>query len=227
MAERPEHIPEKFWDPENETVRVDDLAKSYAELERKASQSKPPAGSDPKADPEPTKSSEDLKLEDFDAELNQFGQLSPNSRQRLVDSGIPEAMVDAYVANRQSSKEAAMNDAYEAAGGKEKFEGMRAWVGQELGQDAVKALDNAVNSGDPYTRESVIRGMYARYAEANSEPTLVEGRGAGGKTGASFGSWEEVQEAMKDPKYRRDPAYRAEVERKIARSSALGNATPV
>ena len=33
--QRPEHIPEKFWDPEAGTVRVDALARSYGELERK------------------------------------------------------------------------------------------------------------------------------------------------------------------------------------------------
>lgn len=224
MAERPEHIPEKFWDSENETVKVDDLAKSYAELERKASQPKPQPRQDPPPDNKPT---DGLKLEDFDAELNQFGQLSPNSRQRLVDSGIPEAMVDAYVSNRQSTKDAALNEAYEIVGGKENFENMRSWVGQELGQDYIKSLDNAVNGSDPFTRESVLRGVYGRYAEANSEPNLVEGRPAKGNSGAAFSSWEEVTQAMSDPKYKRDPAYRAEVQAKIGRSQNLGSARPL
>lgn len=34
-AERPEHIPEKFWDAESGAVRSDALLKSYVELERK------------------------------------------------------------------------------------------------------------------------------------------------------------------------------------------------
>ena len=34
-AERPEHIPEKFWDAEAGTVRSEALLKSYVELERK------------------------------------------------------------------------------------------------------------------------------------------------------------------------------------------------
>jgi hypothetical protein len=32
--QRPEHIPEKFWDAEKGEVRVEEMAKSYAELER-------------------------------------------------------------------------------------------------------------------------------------------------------------------------------------------------
>lgn len=34
---RPAYLPEKFWDPEGKTVRLDAMAKSYGELERKLS----------------------------------------------------------------------------------------------------------------------------------------------------------------------------------------------
>ena len=34
---RPNHVPEKFWDPEAKQVRIDALTKSYSELERKLS----------------------------------------------------------------------------------------------------------------------------------------------------------------------------------------------
>ena len=34
VAERPEHIPEKFWDTDAGEVKVDDLAKSYINLEK-------------------------------------------------------------------------------------------------------------------------------------------------------------------------------------------------
>lgn len=34
-AQRPEHVPEKFWDAEKGEIRVDGMAKSYAELERR------------------------------------------------------------------------------------------------------------------------------------------------------------------------------------------------
>lgn len=33
-ASRPEHIPEKFWDPEKKLARTDDLAKAYTNLEK-------------------------------------------------------------------------------------------------------------------------------------------------------------------------------------------------
>lgn len=36
-AQRPGHIPEKFWDSKNKTVRLDALIKSYLELEKRFS----------------------------------------------------------------------------------------------------------------------------------------------------------------------------------------------
>ena len=34
-VDRPEHIPEKFWDSETKSVRTDDVLKSYSELEKR------------------------------------------------------------------------------------------------------------------------------------------------------------------------------------------------
>lgn len=39
-VERPEHIPEKFWDKDNKTIRVDDLVKSYSEVEKELHKTK-------------------------------------------------------------------------------------------------------------------------------------------------------------------------------------------
>jgi hypothetical protein len=50
VPQRPEHIPEKFWDPEAGSVRVDALARSYGELERKLGRMVPlPEGGEPGA----------------------------------------------------------------------------------------------------------------------------------------------------------------------------------
>ncbi|WP_426959275.1 capsid assembly protein [Muricoccus radiodurans] len=45
-ASRPAEVPEKFWDPERGTIRVDALLKSYRELERKLSARFLPPGAD-------------------------------------------------------------------------------------------------------------------------------------------------------------------------------------
>lgn len=44
--DRPQDVPEKFWDPERRAIRVDALLKSYRELERRLSQRDRPIGPD-------------------------------------------------------------------------------------------------------------------------------------------------------------------------------------
>jgi hypothetical protein len=44
--ERPQDVPEKFWDPERRAIRVEALLKSYRELERRLSQRERPPGPD-------------------------------------------------------------------------------------------------------------------------------------------------------------------------------------
>lgn len=46
-GERPSFIPEKFWDGERGTVRLEAMAKSYGELERKLAERRPPAEAAP------------------------------------------------------------------------------------------------------------------------------------------------------------------------------------
>ena len=63
------------------------------------------------------------------------------------------------------------------------------------------------------------QGLHARYVAANgAEPALVTGATAG-QSGDVFSSTAQLVEAMRDPRYAADPAYRATVEAKLARSS--------
>ncbi|HEX6011483.1 MAG TPA: hypothetical protein VFY87_06695 [Geminicoccaceae bacterium] len=55
-AERPVHVPEKFWDPEEGVVRLEALLKSYLELERKLGTARP--DSEPGAAPANTSADE-------------------------------------------------------------------------------------------------------------------------------------------------------------------------
>ena len=66
-----------------------------------------------------------------------------------------------------------------------------------------------------------IRGVYARFiADGGSPVSLVQGdtQGSGARP---FNSAAQVTEAMKDPRYGNDPAYRAQVEQRLAISTVI------
>lgn len=230
-AVRPEHIPEKFWDAATGTAKVDDMARSYAELERARSTptGKPPAaGEAPPADPvvaaAAAAAGEAGKGVDFAAYTSEFataGALSEKSYTDLAAKGLPKALVDQFIAGRtaqaqvaQFQEQAATSEAFSLAGGQDAYSNMLVWAEANLSAADQGAFDKAV-VGDSASRKQAIMALKAQYTPARgSNPALIAGEGAGDGAGA-FGSRAEVTAAMRDPRYKADPAYRATVERRI------------
>jgi hypothetical protein len=73
------------------------------------------------------------------------------------------------------------------------------------------------------TIKMAVAGLKARYEQANgaSSGRLIQGD-VKGPSGGAFRSIAEIVEAMKDPRYAKDPAYRSDVEKRVALSNALG-----
>jgi hypothetical protein len=90
-----------------------------------------------------------------------------------------------------------------------------------LTPDEVKAFNAAV-IGTPAAQSLAISGLKARFeAAVGSDPSLVRGSAAAGGAGAGYQSRAEVTADMKDPRYKKDPAYRAAVQAKLSRSGQL------
>lgn len=220
-AQRPDYIPEKFWDAAKGVVKAEEMAKSYAELEKKQSQPQPIT--DPKA-VESTIAAKGLNIDEFAQEFAKSGKLSDESYKKLDGAGVPKATVDAYIAGQQAIAEKMANEAYAVVGGKDQYAAMIKWAGASMTQDEIAAFDKAVTSGDSNAMRLAIEGLKARYVAANgSDPKLVNGTGDGSQTGDVFRSWNEVTVAMQDTRYGRDPAYTQDLMNKLNRSE-LGNA---
>lgn len=217
-VQRPEHIPEKFWDSEKGTAKVDELAKSYAELERSRSQAlaKPPEQA-----PAGTNVAPD-EFVAFSTEYATNGKLSDESYAALAAKGLPKAVVDDYIASKAAAARVAEFEAKEAtaeahslAGSADAYNSMLDWAQANLSPADQAAFDAAV-VGDAASRKQAITSLKAQYTAARgSDPKLLAGEGEGGGSGA-FQSRAEVTTAMRDPRYKEDPAYRATVERRLA-----------
>jgi hypothetical protein len=83
-----------------------------------------------------------------------------------------------------------------------------------------KAFNQAVNSGHVESAKLAVAGIRAKYTTAlGSNPALVGGR-ANPNTGPQpYGSWDQVRVAMGDKRYSNDPAFRKEVEGRLAVST--------
>lgn len=202
-GDRPSWLPEKFKSAE-------ELAKAYGELEKKQSG---------KLDPIPPAASK-VDLEAFSKEYSEKGELSEDSLKSLEEKGLPRQYVEAYISGVRALAEQQLNNLTSEVGGREAYGSMVQWASQNLKPEQIEAYNKAVSAADPQQQALAIRGLYAQYKQ-QAGPSLLSGRANGGPAHPPFGSWAQVKEAMSNPKYAKDPAYRAEVSERLRNSSNL------
>jgi len=223
VDERPEWLPEKFKTPE-------DMAKSYAALEKKMSGGKDTEAKVDESTPTEIPSNEDAKEVaekaglDFDAmqlEYGSNGQLSDETYEAINKSGIPRDVVDSYIAGQEALATSLRTDMFSSVGGEENYGSMMQWASNNLDKAEVNAYNNVMGTSDPAQIQLAVRGLHAQYqADTGSNPSLISGETTA-NAGSKFESVAQVTAAMRDPKYKTDPAFRKTVEAKLARSSVI------
>lgn len=207
---RPEWLPEKF-------ATVEDMAKSYGELEKKLS--------GPSEEPEAVEEAEAPKSEgpDFDKFAQQFasdGALSDESFSELEGMGYPREMVETYINGMQSAQTADTDAVMSVAGGTEGYQELTEWAKANMETNELELYNNMVGTGTDNAKMAVEWLMSKREAAGGVEPTLLSGKSAA-PAKDEFRSTAEVVAAMKDARYGKDSAYTKDVEEKLGRSSVF------
>ena len=103
-------------------------------------------------------------------------------------------------------------------GGEERYGDMLQWAKNTLNPQEVQMFDTVMERGDPLAAFFAVRSLAYRYEDAlGRDGTMVTGTAPRGD-GSQFTSQAEVVEAMSDPRYDRDPAFRQKVMKKLERS---------
>lgn len=237
---RPSWLPEKF---KSEV----DFAAAYAELEKKLGEQ----GSESKTDPakqeaidkpldqakkdEAPKEGEvtqeqakeaaekaGLNFDELSAKFWEKGSLEDSDYEALEKSGIPKHLVDQFAAGQKAVVQLERMEAISRIGTEDQYNEMLAWAADTFSEAEVEAYNKAVNGPDKSARFMAMDGLKARYsAVVGNEPA----RQAGGKapTGALevYESLAQMKADMSKPEYQKDPAFRAKVEAKLARSNIM------
>ncbi|CAB4140911.1 capsid assembly protein [uncultured Caudovirales phage] len=197
---RPGWLPEKFQNAE-------DMAKAYSELEKKIGTK---TGITPDA------------FQKYSEEFIANGDLSDESVKAVSSLGIPEEIVRAYVEGQKAVMDANINSIYGMAGGEPQYQSMLEWAADVLPEAEVDAFNDIIGSGNMNTIRMAVQGLKARFEQSNGvKGRLIQGE-TSGSSGSAFRSIAEIVSAMKDPRYAKDPAYRQDVEQRVALSNALG-----
>lgn len=222
QGERPDWLPEKFKNAEQ-------MAEAYGHLEKKLGGDKVEEGVEPEAAPEQAPQAEASEVReavenagvDFDslqAEYNEQGQLSEEAYGKLTDAGFPQDLVNSWIQGQEALANNYQNTVYESVGGEQAYSDMIGWAGDNLADSEIAAFDKAVGSGDIDMVKLAVSGLQTKYQAAEgTDPSLIGGQSSN-STGGNYSSWAEVTQAMSDPRYNSDPAYRQSVSAKIGRS---------
>ena len=121
-------------------------------------------------------------------------------------------------ADVETLTEAQAQDLMDMVGGDKAYKSMLSWANDNFSQDEVAMYDGVMESGNPSAIFFAVQALQSRYNDAvGSDGQLLTGRGAE-NTDDSFKSQAELVAAMSDPRYDRDPAYRADLMRRLENS---------
>ena len=222
-GERPEWLPEKFKSPE-------DLAQAYNNLESKLGSNTDTGEAEdlpPTEAPDESQSSESQNeaIQSASAEWQESGELSNMTYDALAKAGLGRELVDSYIAGQnalQTSEEDALMD---VAGGREAYTAMAEWASEELSETQLDAYNKALDSGSREQAKLAVDWLKSKHGEANgTNPALILGR-TQGSSSKPFESRAQILTAMSErdvngkKKYETDPAFRKEVERRLAISN--------
>jgi len=170
-----------------------------------------------------------IDYNDINVRWQQTGELSDGDYKQLEGAGFTRQMVDAYLSGLQykAAQDTALTarevmDVKSQYGGEQGYSEMLQWAGQNLSQEEINAFNKIVNgSNDMAQVKLAVAGLHSRYTAAEGrEPRLLAGRSTR-SAGEKYESTAQLVEAMSDPKYKSDPAYRRKVQERLARSSVF------
>jgi hypothetical protein len=221
---------------------AEDLEKAYLELQKKLGQKDTDEASSEEEDTESDESSSEETEETqevapeqqllLDASSEYYAnnqQLKPETIQKLKE--LPsEKLIEAYLELQKSNPIAQaatpLSDAdaqaiVQSVGGTDSYNETLAWASENLKPEEVAAYDNVVNSGNKDAIFFAVQALNQRYRDAvGFEGQTISGK-AVKQTVKGFRSQAELARAISDPRYRNDPAYRLDIEAKLAASGDL------
>ncbi len=215
--ERPGWLPEKFESPEALAAAYQSLQSEYSRLRAE------PEGVEDEEGPIQIVPLSEEDMMPFTQEFEQTGDLSDSSRDAIAQRGIPREMVDRYVEGMQAQTQMEMMAVYNSVGGEDNYNAMIGWAAENLSNEDVETFNEIVMTGNSNSVMFAVNSIKSRWESSGQmpQPQLLQGDTGYQGASESFQSLAQVTEAMRDPRYKTDPAYRKSVEARLSQSQVL------
>lgn len=214
--ERPEWLPEKF-------ESVEDMAKAYAELEKAQSKGEPKAqAKEAEETAEKAVNEAGLDMAALSTEYAEKGELTPESLEALGKVGITPDMVEAYIAGQEAQAANIRASILEPVGSEDTYNEMVAWAADNLSETDIDTFNSILEGGNVNAAKMAVENLHTKYVAANGQEPDRQLNGKANTSGSSvYESTADLLKDMGNPEYASNPAFRAKVEAKLARSSIM------
>ena len=177
---------------------------------------------------EATSAGIELIQEASDEYYSNEGQLSVETIDQFKEMSSND-LVNAYIAIQENNPnaqggyspdltDAEMNSVYNSAGGEAEYNRLTSWAADNVPESKLDAFNNIIDQGNATAIQIAVAGLRSEYeAQEGYEGRMLQGKAARPSNG--FRSQAEVVQAMSDPRYDTDPAYRQDVYDKLERSN--------
>ena len=211
---------------------AEELEKAYIELQKKLGGNKEEESTEEveeTTEEEVEVSAGEVLITDASTEYAEKGELSPETMEKFGSMSSQE-LVQAYMAHRANNPtpqtqpvnltESQVNTIINQAGGQDSYNTLMEWAGSNLPENYTDAFNNIIESGNTEAITIAVAGLKSQYEQVNGyEGRMLSGKGAPQERPDVFRSQSEVVQAMADPRYDNDPAYRNDVFEKLSRSN--------
>jgi hypothetical protein len=108
---------------------------------------------------------------------------------------------------------------FEMVGGEKAYKSMLNWAGQNMSKEEIEMYDSVMATGSANSIYFAVQALNNKYNDAvGNDGQLLTGKRSAAQQDAQFRSQQELVQAMNDPRYDRDPAFRDDVMRKLQNS---------
>ena len=226
---RPEWLPDKFGTPQDLLNAYNQLEQQYTQISQQQEEAQQQEFNQEQVAEIQNASvpqvaqlldERNLDIDVFQQEYNETGELSQDAYDALAEAGISSDIVDTWLAGQEAIADQNISEIYNMVGGENNYNSMLDWANNNLQQWEIDAFNNSIENLDPNAMFAV-QGLMARMQNAEGIPPKLMTGEAVPSTAPRFESLAQVTEAMKNPKYASDPAYRAQVTQMLGNSTVL------
>jgi len=228
-------MPEKFNGKSPE-----DIARAYAELEKKLGEKKdenvddsdtttevsPKEGDEDTTVPDDNKAEEPKVLSDKDmaeykAEYDKDGKLSEESLSKLKAEGYSETDVNDYVQYQEYKAYKAVEALVTPlGGGVEKYNEVAQWVADNADDAELETINKTLANSALPAKQAYMATIYKAFEDATGGVNLHGNSPSKSTTAKGYSTQSEMFADMNNPAYAVDASYRAKVEAKVALTDA-------